>query len=436
MRYPTLLTLGLLLLTASYSFAEERLEESKDFKWRKGNLHTHSLWSDGDDYLESIGLWYRNQGYDFLCYTDHNVLANTVRWIDVEKSKGKMVAYNRLKKLFPNDWVEERTKNDRLEVRLKTFEEVSKKLAIPDKYLLIQGEEISDKFEKSHIHMNASNLEKKIAPTTGSSVKEKIQNHVDEVMRQRKETGKSILIHLNHPNFHYSITAEDLMSVYGENFFEVFNAHPSVHNHGDHQHASTEDIWDIILSMRIAKLDMPLMYGIGTDDGHSYLKIGESQEKRRRAEPGRAWVMVLTKKLEPNSIVKQMEAGRFYASSGVSMKSITQSEKGLKVDVQPEDGVTYKIDFIGTRKNFDSSSKPVKDKDGKEVRATRIYSDDVGTVFSSTKGSKAFYKFQGDELYVRAVITSSKEHPNPSEKGEYEKAWIQPIHGPGAPEKK
>ena len=55
-------------------------------RWR-GNLHTHSLWSDGDDYLEMIGLWYRDHGYDFLCFTDHNVLAASERWIDVEKSK-------------------------------------------------------------------------------------------------------------------------------------------------------------------------------------------------------------------------------------------------------------------------------------------------------------------------------------------------------------
>ena len=28
-------------------------------RWWKGNLHTHSLWSDGDDYPEMIADWYR-----------------------------------------------------------------------------------------------------------------------------------------------------------------------------------------------------------------------------------------------------------------------------------------------------------------------------------------------------------------------------------------
>ena len=40
-------------------------------RWYRGNLHTHSLWSDGDDYLEMIAIWYRDQKYDFLCFTDH-----------------------------------------------------------------------------------------------------------------------------------------------------------------------------------------------------------------------------------------------------------------------------------------------------------------------------------------------------------------------------
>ena len=42
--------------------------------WWKGNLHTHSLWSDGDDYQEMIVEWYKEQGYHFLALSDHNVV--------------------------------------------------------------------------------------------------------------------------------------------------------------------------------------------------------------------------------------------------------------------------------------------------------------------------------------------------------------------------
>ncbi|MGH7171596.1 MAG: hypothetical protein ACRELG_15070, partial [Gemmataceae bacterium] len=33
--------------------------------WR-GNIHKHSLWSDGDDFPEMIADWYKAHGYHFL----------------------------------------------------------------------------------------------------------------------------------------------------------------------------------------------------------------------------------------------------------------------------------------------------------------------------------------------------------------------------------
>src|SRR5687767_5437360 len=56
-------------------------------KYWKGNLHTHSLWSDGDDFPEMIADWYVRHGYHFLGMSDHNILAEGVRWIDVSPKK-------------------------------------------------------------------------------------------------------------------------------------------------------------------------------------------------------------------------------------------------------------------------------------------------------------------------------------------------------------
>ncbi len=44
-------------------------------RWWKGNLHTHTLWSDGDDFPEMVAEWYRTRGYNFLALSDHNVLS-------------------------------------------------------------------------------------------------------------------------------------------------------------------------------------------------------------------------------------------------------------------------------------------------------------------------------------------------------------------------
>ncbi|GDY10839.1 hypothetical protein LBMAG52_43270 [Planctomycetia bacterium] len=405
----------------------QTLQAAGPLKWYRGNLHTHSLWSDGDDYLESIALWYREHNYDFLGFTDHNVLADKERWIDVEKSKGKQKAFDKLKQKFPDGWVEERKTEDKLETRLKTFREVADRFNEPGKFLLIQGEEISDAFQKFPVHMNANNVKELVVPRHGGSVAETIQNNTDALIAQRERTGQPMMIHLNHPNFGYGVTAEDLMRIRGENFFEVYNGHPGVNNSGNKEHASTERIWDIINSFRLSELKMPPLFGLSTDDGHAYHNIPS-----RASEPGRGWVMVLSESLTPESLIAAMEAGRFYSSSGATLDRVTSSAEGLDVSVKVDPDVKYTIEFLGTRRGFDSKSEPVLDKDGKEVRATRRYSDDIGKVLARAEGTTASYRFTGDELYVRARITSSRRHPNPSESGEFERAWTQPTIGPAS----
>jgi hypothetical protein len=37
-----------------------------ELRWWKGNIHTHSLWSDGDDFPEAVAEWYERTGQDDL----------------------------------------------------------------------------------------------------------------------------------------------------------------------------------------------------------------------------------------------------------------------------------------------------------------------------------------------------------------------------------
>ena len=48
-------------------------------------------------------------------------------------------------------------------------------------------------------------------------------------------------------------------------------------------------------------------------------------------------------------------------------------------------------------------------------------------VVGEQSGSKAKYVFKGQELMVRAKITSTKLKENPYQEGDLEMAWIQPI---------
>ena len=94
---------GALALRTSPELPEaeaRQLRAAPQWHWFKGNMHTHSLWSDGDDYLESIALWYRDHDYQFLVFTDHNTLADRERWVNIDKSKGGAVAFEKLKQKF------------------------------------------------------------------------------------------------------------------------------------------------------------------------------------------------------------------------------------------------------------------------------------------------------------------------------------------------
>ena len=137
--------------------------------------------------------------------------------------------------------------------------------------------------------------------------------------------------------------------------------------------------------------------------------------------------MVLTEQLDPGALIHAMEAGRFYSSSGVTLEEVTVTGQSLEVVVRPDPDTTYTIEFIGTREGFDPKSEPVVDKAGKILPVTRRYSNDIGRVLKTVTGNSGSYAFSGDELYVRARITSSRPHPNPAEIGEPQRAWTQPV---------
>ena len=88
-----------------------------------------------------------------------------------------------------------------------------------------------------------------------------------------------------------------------------------MHHLGDETHAGVERMWDIINTLRIGEMGAAPVYGLATDDSHNYFGTGGSS-------PGRGWVMVRSRFLTPESVIKAIEAGDFYASSGVTLKDV------------------------------------------------------------------------------------------------------------------
>jgi hypothetical protein len=307
------------------------------------------------------------------------------------------------------------------QVRLKPLAEFRSVLEEPGKFLLIPGEEITHKFAKNPVHMNAINIRDVITPIDGASVAETISVNLRVVEEQRKKRGWKTIAFLNHPNFGWGVKAEDMLTEELK-FFEIFNGHPSVRNYGDEIHVSTERMWDILLALRLGKHGLPTIYGMATDDAHSYHVYGVG-----KVNPGRGFIMVKAAYLTAEAMVRGIEAGDYYCSTGVVLKDVRRAGKELALVIRPEKDVSYKTQFIATMKDAKLISEPRLDKDGKMLDVTRNYSPDVGKIVAESESLEPSYRLTGKELYVRAKVISIKLHPNPYQKGDVEVAWTQPL---------
>jgi hypothetical protein len=411
-----------LTLASALVVAQEPLAAKR---WWKGNLHTHSLWSDGDDFPEQIAHWYRERDYHFLAFTEHNVLATVERWMKVDDivRRGGRNALAAYRDRFGEEWVETRTNAEgKLEVRLKQLGEFRAKFEESGRFLLIQAEEITDGFGGRPVHVNATNLDALVKPRKGTSVRRVMDRNLRAALDRQVPGERPVIAHLNHPNFRFGVTAEDLAAVLVDQFFEVYNGHPGSVQKGDALHADLEKLWDIACALRIDRYGAPPPLGLGTDDSHNY-----HVQLMRNSNSGRGWVMVRAAELSPNAIGDAMQRGDFYASSGVTLREVEFDDGVLEVEVEPVAGERYTIEFLGTRENFDDRADPVLDEKGAVVAATWRYSADIGEVLHRVDGTRARYRLHGDELYVRALITSSAAHDNPSFEGERKQAWTQPV---------
>ena len=361
--------------------------------WYKGNMHTHSLWSDGNNYPEVVADYYKAKGYHFLVVTEHNILQDIEKWtaVSVGPSRKREIFEAYVSKYAHTNPHYIRFPNDSARIRLKKLEEYRSFVEESGRFLLINGEEITSGLNKLPIHVNGVNMTKLIPKQTGESNTEILQKVTDLMLEQEKSSGRNMLFFFNHPNFGPNLTAEDMMNVKGANMFEVANI-GSNGNYGGGGRDSTEVMWDKINIHNLGK-GLPLMYGVATDDMHDL----ESQA-------GRGWVMVNAPSLDPEELVKAMEAGKFYASSGVTLEKLSTKRGRLSVTIKAEAGVSYQIKYIGVKKG---NNKP--------------------QVFFETSDISSSYKLKKEDLYVRATILSSKPHWRPHRKGDTEAAWIQPL---------
>ena len=195
--------------------------QTPTLRWFKGNLHTHTVNSDGDSAPDAVARWYKENRYQFLALTDHNYFTD------------------------PQG--------------LNSF------FAATDRFLLITGEEVTSGFRDAPVHVNAFRLKTTIEPATGSSVFETLQANVDRIR------SAGAVPSLNHPSYRWAIEPEVFRRVRGLKLFEVFNGIRDTNDEWE-----LEAMWDQALSAGRK------VYGIAVDDAHEFKHFGPERSNPGR----------------------------------------------------------------------------------------------------------------------------------------------------------
>jgi len=291
-------------------------------RWFRGNLHTHTTNSDGDSAPDVVVAWYRDAGYDFLAVTDHDVLTDPDGLRD---AAGRMT--------------------------------------------LIPGEEVSS----GDIHVNGLGIRERIAPRFGPDVRSTIQGNVDAI---RAAGG---VPSVNHPNFRWLVSGDDLAALRDLRLFEIHNAGPEVNNLGGRPgFPSVESTWDRLLSSNHR------MLGVAVDDAHHFQVWG-----RPYSNPGRAWMCVRAEHATPAELLAALDAGSCYASTGVTLGDVVTNDGELALDIVPQWELHYRTSFIGAD----------------------------GRVLDVQEGLSARYRLRPGDRYVRARVNDSDGLT----------AWTQPL---------
>jgi hypothetical protein len=411
-------------------------------RWFKGNLHMHNQWSDGQPLPEWAIDWYKSHGYHFVCPSDHNIFqSNELRFdgfgfsnppsdlaaFKDETSLWKMVSptpgwpkltqanVDETIEKFGKDSVRTITVDGQTYVRMTPYAELEKQFAEPGKFLMIPGyEQTGGCFNEQQVHMNFINV-REVFPYIRAETPLEIFERTFAKGQEVYE-GQNYLFLANHPLWrYYDYSPADLIALPQIRLFELNNndvaggldAHP--------QGWKPEKFWDVVNAYRAAH-DQPLLLGVGTDDRHSY------------DTAAKAWSVVRAAELRTKDLLEAMSAGDFYASNGLDFEDIQFDGKTLSVKIDVREQGQYRILFLGTKKDYDPSSRVVEVEKGPRNPARKIdvYSDTIGVVLKTVEEPEGSYTLQADDLYVRAKIVKVSEGLKPDWQSQ-PAAWTQPY---------
>ncbi len=288
--------------------------------FQRGNLHTHSRLSDGSAPIEAMVDWYRSHGYQFLAMSEHDRRVDPATLVD---------------------------------------------LTGPG-FVLIAAEEVSDRWSRHPLHVNGLCIDRDIeskrdfdSPDEGLRV----------MLRQIRAAGGTPLV--NHPNFHGSLTADDIVNGASDRYLlEIWSGHPDVATDGDWGHPSAEAIWDDVLAHGGDA------FPAAVDDAHG---LPGDSGAAGQSLPGKGWVATFGAETTPAAICAALAAGQLYASNGPALSALSVDADSLRITTT-------------------------------DPHATIAFLGEGGAVLAESPGPGAVYRLTGDETLVRARVTDAEGH--------------------------
>jgi len=318
--------------TASPVHGEKRLAHASRFvdtldvrEFQRGSIHSHSAESDGDTPAAVVIQWYRSNGYDFLALTDHNVY----------------------------------------------FEPRQHRWAESPDFVLIPGEEISMSSGRNLVHVNALCTSSRVGGGDFATKGAALRWAIDEIGAR----GGIALV--NHPNWGWTLDAQDVAGATGATLLEVFSGHPHTRSKGDETHPSAEELWQSSL------LQGRAFAPVAADDAHTYWRAS-SADGTSNGEPGTGWIGVFGSELSRWSVCDALARGRLYASSGAELRRLRVRGDTMTIWVDDPEAL---VEFFGSSSEHWLATLPEPAEPG--------------------RGFSASYRLRGGERFVRARVTAT-----------------------------
>jgi hypothetical protein len=271
-------------------------------RYLKGQLHVHTDNSgDSQTPAAEVARWYAERGFDFLVFTDHNVV----------------------------------TSHRSSEILTIPGVELTQNLRTCDPPPPTGGACL--------LHINALFVgAASDGPVTMQPPASLARVEIYERALERSRAWGAIA-QLNHPNMGWAVDAALGIELArrGVVLLEIANQNEVGSNGGDRDHPSTEALWDQMLSAGA------MIYGVATDDAHHYTDAEQARRRGETALVGNLGYVMVRSAASAGAIQAALARGEFYSTTGVQLARAEARDGALVIEVIDDGGGPYEIRFIG-----------------------------------------------------------------------------------------